>query len=197
MQLNAFWVSLGSSLGFSIFLALLFSLFRPYHNAIYAPKVKHADQKHAPPPMGKGILAWVPAVLRIHEETLADRIGLDAVVFLRCVKMLRNITLVMSIIGCGTLLAVNITQGSGNAPSGTSTFALMTPLYISSSAVWAQVVCAYTFDVVIMYFLWHNYRAILALRRRYFQSPDYQMSMHARTLMVRFTLFKCFLVSSH
>jgi calcium permeable stress-gated cation channel len=184
MQINAFWVSLGTSLGFSVLLALLFSLFRPYHNAIYAPRIKHADQKHAPPPVGKGFFAWIPPVLKIHEESLADQIGLDAVVFLRCAKMLRNTCLVLSIIGCGTLIAVNITQSTGAVAQGYTAFTLMTPLYISTDAVWAQVVCAYAFDFVIMFFLWQNYRAVLALRRRYFQSPEYQLSLHARTLMI-------------
>lgn len=166
-------------------LALLFSIFRPYHNAIYAPKVKHADQKHAPPPVGKGVFAWVPPVLSVKEENLADRIGLDAIVFLRCAKMMRNIFLVLSVIGCGILIAVNITQSNGSAVPGTSAFTLMTPLYILTEAVWAQVVCAYIFDIVIMFFLWHNSRQILALRRRFFDSSEYQMSLHARTLMVR------------
>lgn len=178
-------MSLGTSLGISAVLALLFSIFRPYHNAIYAPKVKHADQKHAPPPVGRGVFAWVPPVLSVQEKSLADRIGLDAIVFLRCAKMMRNIFLVLSVIGCGILIAVNMTQSNGSAVPGTSTFTLMTPLYILTEAVWAQVVCAYVFDIVIMFFLWQNYRQILALRRRYFDSSDYQMSLHARTLMVR------------
>lgn len=165
-------------------LALLFSLFRPYHNAIYAPKVKHADQKHAPPPVGKGIFAWVPPVLSMKEDSIADRIGLDAVVFLRSAKMLRNIFLVLSVIGCGILIAVNITLSNGSQVEGISAFTLMTPLYITTDAVWAQVVCAYVFDIVIMFFLWQSYRHVLALRRRYFDSPEYQKSLHARTLMV-------------
>lgn len=187
--MHAFWVSLATSIGITALLALLFSLFRPYHNAIYAPKVKHADQKHAPPPVGKGVFAWVPRVLTVKEEALADRLGLDAVVFLRCAKMMRNIFLVLSIFGCGILIAVNLTQSNASAVPGTSSFTLMTPMYILTEAVWAQVVFAYVFDLVIMFFLWRNYRFILALRRRYFQSTDYQMSLHARTLMVRMIHF--------
>jgi hypothetical protein len=105
--------------------------------------------------------------------------------------MMRNIFLILSIIGCGILIAVNLTQGNGSAVAGTSVFTLMTPLYILTEAVWAQVVCAYAFDIVIMFFLWQNYRHILALRRRYFDSSDYQMSLHARTLMVRSFLGFC------
>jgi hypothetical protein len=170
-------------------LALLFSVFRPHHNIIYAPKVKHADSKHAPPPVGKGVFAWIPPVLRTKEDVLADRIGLDGTLFLRFAKMCRNMFLVLSVVGCAVLIPINISQSGGAVTQGFSPFALMTPLYITTNAIWSQVVCAWAFDLVIIFFLWQNYRAVLRLRRRYFQSAEYQMSLHARTLMVSRALF--------
>lgn len=130
----------------------------------------------------------MPPVLKTKEETLADRIGLDAVVFLRVARMLRNMFIILSIIGCGVLIPINLLQSRGDE-DGDSTFARMTPLKIKPNAVWSQIVCAYAFDIIIMVFIWYNYRAVLALRRRHFQSPEYQMSLHARTLMVSFLLF--------
>ncbi|KAK5243385.1 hypothetical protein LTR16_007961, partial [Cryomyces antarcticus] len=101
--------------------------------------------------------------------------------------MCRNIFLVLTVIGCGVLIPVNIIGGSrmrsGN--SGITTFMKMTPQYMyGSSAFWAFVVCAYVFDAVIMYFLWSNYRAVTRLRRACFESPEYQASLHARTLLI-------------
>ncbi|KAH8694943.1 putative DUF221 domain protein [Talaromyces proteolyticus] len=183
-QVNAFWASLGTSIGISVVLALLFSLFRPHHNVIYAPKIKHADQKHAPPPVGKGLFAWVPPVIKTKEEAFTDRIGLDAAVFLRCARMMRNMFSIMAVIGCAVLIPVNLMQNNGSATTDTSAFTRMTPLQIKTEAAWSQVVCAYAFDFIVIAFLWYNYRAILKLRRRYFESAEYQMSLHARTLML-------------
>jgi Uncharacterized integral membrane protein len=60
----------------------------------------------------------------------------------------------------------------------------MTPLYVNAKSIWSQVACAWAFDGIIAFFLWRNYRAVRTLRRQYYQSSDYQRSMHARTLMI-------------
>ncbi|KAL2860611.1 hypothetical protein BJX68DRAFT_225739 [Aspergillus pseudodeflectus] len=181
-QTNAVWASLATSAAVAVLLALLFSLVRPRHTLVYAPKVKHADRKHAPPPVGKGFFAWIKPVIRTKEPDLVDCIGLDATIFIRFTKMCRNIFIFLSIIGCGVMIPLNLTQ-SQNTNNATA-FATMTPLYVKADAIWSQVVCAWCFDIIIAYFLWRNYRAVLVLRRRYFESSDYQRSLHARTLMI-------------
>ncbi|OQE94767.1 hypothetical protein PENNAL_c0003G07430 [Penicillium nalgiovense] len=183
---TAIWASLGTSIGITILLALLFSLVRPRHSLVYAPKVKHADLKHSPPPVGKGFFAWVKPVINTREAQLIETVGLDAAIFLRFTKMCRNIFIFLSIIGCLVMIPINVTQSqSPSDKSASSAFNLMTPLNITNPmAIWSQVVCAWAFDLIIVYFLWRNYRVVRNLRRQYFQSPEYQRSLHARTLMV-------------
>ncbi|KAJ5590779.1 hypothetical protein N7450_004751 [Penicillium hetheringtonii] len=183
---SALWASLGTSIGLSLLLALLFSLFRPRHSLVYAPKVKHADSKHAPPPIGKGFFSWVKPVIRTREPQLIETIGLDAALFLRFTKMCRNILIIMSIIGCLVMIPVNVTQSQDfQSKSDMSALNDMTPLHVlKANAMWSQVACAWVFDIIIAFFLWRNYRAVRALRRQYFQSSDYQRSLHARTLMI-------------
>lgn len=41
-----------------------------------------------------------------------EKIGLDAVIFLRFLRMVRNIFLVLSVFGCGILIPVNLIGGS-------------------------------------------------------------------------------------
>jgi hypothetical protein len=171
-------------LGVTLALALLFSLFRPRNSVVYAPKVKHADRKHAPPVVGKGIFAWLTPVWKTKESDLVDRIGLDATVFLRFTSMCRNIFLVLSVFGCSIMIPVNMAKGEISLSRGMSVFATMTPLYVFNRALWSHVACAWTFDVIVAFFMWRNYSAVRALRRQYFQSSEYQMSLHARTIMV-------------
>lgn len=182
--MNALSASLVTSVAAAVLLALLFSLFRPRHSVVYAPKTKHADHKHSPPPIGKGIFAWFKPVLRTKEPELIECIGLDATIFLRFTKMCRNIFIFMSIIGCSIMIPVNLTQSKGAVQQGFSAFAVMTPMYVSTMAVWSQVACAWAFNFIIVFFLWRNYKSIVRLRRNYFQSSDYQRSLHARTLMI-------------
>lgn len=85
------------------------------------------------------------------------------------------------------MIPVNLTQASlsSSDTSSASTFIDMTPLNVlNPTAMWSQVICAWIFDIIIAYFLWRNYRAVRAMRRQYFQSSDYQRSLHARTLMI-------------
>lgn len=136
--------------------------------------------------MGKGLFAWIKPVIKTREPQLIETVGLDAAVFLRFTKMCRNIMIILSIIGCLIMIPVNISQSQGNSfQASLSAFSTMTPLYVTNnSAIWSQVVCAWAFDIIIAYFLWRNYRAVRTLRRQYFESSDYQRSLHARTLMI-------------
>ncbi|KAJ5827134.1 hypothetical protein N7447_003897 [Penicillium robsamsonii] len=183
---TAIWASLGTSIGVTVLLALLFSLVRPRHSLVYAPKVKHADLKHTPPPVGKGFFAWVKPVINTREPQLIETVGLDAAIFLRFTKMCRNIFIFLSIIGCLVMIPVNITQSKNTTDSSASSaFNMMTPLNITNpTAIWSQVVCAWAFDLIVVFFLWRNYRVVRNLRRQYFQSSEYQRSLHARTLMI-------------
>ncbi|TPX19667.1 hypothetical protein DIZ76_017459 [Coccidioides immitis] len=184
-QERAFWASLGTSLGVTFGLALLFSLFRPRNSVVYAPKLKHADRKHAPPPLGKGMFAWITPIIKTKEGEMLDKVGLDATVFLRFTRMCRNIFLVLSLIGCAIMIPINVTGSGGHNIKGLSTFTTMTPMYVTDQKVlWGHIACAWGIDAIAAYFLWHNYRAMCRLRRQYFMSTDFQQSLHARTVMV-------------
>ncbi|KAF8865525.1 DUF221-domain-containing protein [Acephala macrosclerotiorum] len=179
---TSIYASLGTSIGFTFLLAVGFSLLRPYNSVVYSPKLKIADDKHAPPPMGRGILAWVGPVLKTTEQELVGLIGLDAVVFLRILRMCRNIFLVMTAIGCGILIPINLIHGQRF--KGQTSVSKVTPINTFDVPNYGMTVCAWFFNVVIAGFLWWNYKAILKLRRQYCDSPEYQASLHARTLMI-------------
>ena len=183
---NSVYASLGTSIGFTLLLAIGFSLLRPYNSVVYAPKLKVADDKHAPPPMGKGVFAWVGPVLKTTEQELVQQIGLDAVVFLRVLRMCRNIFVILAIVGCGILIPINLSKGQKF--STTNTITEVTPVNVYGSANWGMTICAWIFDIVLAGFLWWNYRVILRLRRQYYDSPEYYASLHARTLMVGFNI---------
>ncbi|PBP26828.1 DUF221 domain protein [Diplocarpon rosae] len=176
--------SLGTSIGFTVLLAIGFSALRPFNSIVYAPKLKIADERHAPPPLGKGIFSWVTPILKTKEQDLIVLIGLDAVVFLRILLMCRNIFLVMTIIGCAILIPINWTNSKGEAFKQATTLARVTPVNTFGNANWGMAICAWVFNIIIAGFLWWNYRVILRLRRQYYDSPEYRASLHARTLMI-------------
>ncbi|POS71283.1 DUF221 family protein, partial [Diaporthe helianthi] len=179
---SSVWASLASSLGVTAAVVLLFSFFRPYHTVVYAPKLKHADENRAPPPLGKGPFSWIPPLWQTSEKDVIRMAGLDAAIFLRFINMLRNMFVVMSVIGCAILVPVNYTQ-SIRFDSDTWLMRL-TPSNVWNTAQWATVLCAWLFNIVVLGLLWWNYRKVLQLRREYFESPEYQQSLHSRSLML-------------
>jgi hypothetical protein len=60
--------------------------------------------------------------------------------------------------------------------------------------MWAHVIVAWVFNFIIMYFLYTNYAAITTMRKNFFETPEYQASLHSRTLMVR-SMFGWLLIS--
>lgn len=183
---ESIWASIGTSIGFTLLLAIGFSLLRPYNSVVYAPKLKHADERHAPPPMGRGLFAWVGPVVKTTEQDLIVQIGLDATVFLRFTRMCRNIFTVLSVIGCAILLPTYLIGGRSfySKYQNVTLFAKLTPQFIWGQSNSTQCAVAWLFDITICGFLWWNYRAVLRLRRQYFESAEYHQGLHARTLMI-------------
>ncbi|KAL8989243.1 MAG: hypothetical protein Q9169_008401, partial [Polycauliona sp. 2 TL-2023] len=131
---DAFWASLGTSVLLMILLTLAFSFMRPRNTIVYAPKVKYADEKHSPPKLGKGLFEWVGPVSRAKEGMLVEKTGLDAAIFLRFTRMLRNIFLTLSVVGILVLLPANVVGSNKTAikaylKGGQSFFVTMTPQY--------------------------------------------------------------------
>ena len=93
------FASLATSIPLTFGMAILFCFLRPYNNVVYAPRARHADSKHAPPPVDKGLFGWIPPLFRTKEQDLVEKVGLDAAVFMRFVRMLRNLMTVLTIVG--------------------------------------------------------------------------------------------------
>ncbi|KAI0016168.1 putative DUF221 domain protein [Xylariomycetidae sp. FL0641] len=185
LSTKAFWSSLGYSLAAATLCFLFFLFLRPYNGTVYAPRLQQADGKHAPPPLEKGVLGWVQPLVKTKEQVLVDKIGVDGALFLRFTKMCRNILVVLSIIGCGVYIPLNLVQNAQNNNGAKSNvFMNLTPLGVWGEACWAHVIVSYAFDIVICFFVWRSYRVVTRLRRDYFESPEYQASLHSRTLMV-------------
>jgi len=89
-------------------LTILFCIVRPHNSVVYAPRAKYADSKHAPPPVQKGLFAWLKPLFRTKEPEMVERVGLDAVVFLRVSRMMAWMFMALSVLGVGILIPVNV-----------------------------------------------------------------------------------------
>ncbi|KAK6866055.1 hypothetical protein PG995_002583 [Apiospora arundinis] len=183
LTVNAVYSALATSLGLTLGIALFFSLIRPYHSVVYAPKLKHADEKHAPPPIGKGYFAWFTPLWKTNDKDMIQHAGMDATIFLRFTRMLRNIFGVLALLSCCVLLPINWTK---NVDQDDPSLLLirLTPIAVYGKNTWGIVIVGYLSNAIICGFLWWNYRKVLELRRYYFETDEYQHSLHSRTLML-------------
>ncbi|KAH7139423.1 hypothetical protein B0J11DRAFT_42884 [Dendryphion nanum] len=181
-------IAIVTALAITSAIFLVFLLIRPFNSTVYAPKLRHSDEKHRPPPMNKGLFAWVNPVFKYNEDEYVEKIGLDAAIFLRFARMCRNMFIALAIVGCAIILPVNITQSTnlqkGFTKKNLNPFFLMTPQSLFGEILWVFVAVAYLFDIIVCGFLWWTYRAVHRLRRKYLESPEYQNSLHSRTLMI-------------
>lgn len=150
---------------------------------MYAPKLKHADEKHAPPPLGRKVWSWIPPLWNTTEIEFIQVAGMDAAIFMRFICMLRNIFVVLSVFVLAILIPVNLAL-SDEIGKDRSWLLKLTPALLFGGGQWSQVAIAYILNIVVLFFLWWNYKKVLIMRRRYFDSEEYQNSLHSRTLMV-------------
>ncbi|KAJ6261388.1 hypothetical protein Dda_4058 [Drechslerella dactyloides] len=178
--------AVGTSFGIAFAIFVLFCLIRPHNAVVYAPRLKHTDAKHAPPPIDNGYFSWLIPVFKCREEDLWDKLGLDAIVFLRFLRLLRNLFAVLSLL-CLVMIVVNVgcsVKNKGELGKNPDPLIYTSPRAVHGECLAAHVIMAWVFNIITCLFIWRSYRALLNLKTRYFESSEYQASLQAKTLMV-------------
>ncbi|KAI8137874.1 hypothetical protein BJV82DRAFT_633604 [Fennellomyces sp. T-0311] len=195
LTLKAMGTQLGINLGISLLVMAGFSFLRPRHTLVYAPKYKFSKPDQRPPAIGTGWLSWVKPVLQADDEFLMDRIGFDAVLLLRFIRLIRRLLIVMSIIGICALIPVNIVAtyhtGDWPPPAGLDLLSISGINYISSSEddvaadtrwYWSPAAATWIFSILIAYFAYRASCDYIEMRQRYFRHPPNALS--ARSLLI-------------
>ncbi|KAA8633101.1 hypothetical protein SMACR_08580 [Sordaria macrospora] len=181
LSTSSIYAAIVSSFSITAAVALGFSLVRPLNTVVYAPKLKHADEKHAPPQLGKGIFSWIKPLWTTTEQDLVKLVGMDATIFMRFTRMCRNIFLSLAVLCCCIQIPINWYK---NASPESPWLQRVTPMNVWGKWQWATVVMSWVTTLIVCFFLWWNYRKVCQLRIQYLRSEEYQQSLHARTLML-------------
>lgn len=107
---TAIIAGLVTSIVISTIVFILFSVLRPRHKIVYAPRLKYASEKKAPPPIDDGVFSWLKPVYSYSDDALLEKIGLDAIVFLQFWRICRNIFICLGIGSCA-IIPFNIIVG--------------------------------------------------------------------------------------
>ncbi|KAF9586047.1 hypothetical protein BGW38_010178 [Lunasporangiospora selenospora] len=123
----------------------------------------------------------------MHANTGPHLLRLDAVVFIRFIRMCRHLFLVLAILGCGGLIPVNVIatiRGNGGvAPADKISMLTMSGIK-DILWIWAHTGAIWCFSLIMMAFIYHGYDTFLKFRIQYFESDSYQEDMASRTVML-------------
>ncbi|KAA8906920.1 hypothetical protein TRICI_005039 [Trichomonascus ciferrii] len=176
------------SLGGTVLLFGIFCVLRPRHNLLYAPKIRYSDEEKRPQPLGRGPFQWIRSVFWITEDTLIQKLGIDAAIFIRFIIMIRNMFLATALIGCAIGIPINVYYNLNSKDAGKITaadsFRLMTPSSLTGMPLAAHIVMAWVIDGIVLTFLYFNFKKVVEIRRSAFMSREYQNALFMRTLLV-------------
>jgi hypothetical protein len=172
--------------GVSFITVLVFNFLRPKNKIVYEPKVKYHVGDKPPPRISDSHLGWLPPLIRTKEPELVDKIGLDAVVFLRFLRMLRTLFTGVAILTAAVLLPINAVYNIKNVkPKKRDVLSMLTIRDVGGNLLFAHVAVTYVITLFLCYLIYFNWNHIIRLRKAWFRSPEYMQSFYSRTLAVR------------
>ncbi|KAH9920930.1 uncharacterized protein B0H18DRAFT_880648 [Fomitopsis serialis] len=164
---------------------IFFNVLRPRNKIVYEPKVKYHVGDKRPPRMSDSMLGWLPPVLHTKEPELVNKIGLDAAIYLRFLRMLRWLFTALTFICCAVLMPLDIVYNLQNIPTKSrDVLSILTIRDLSGWRLWIHVAIMYIVTGIVTAFVWYHWREVVRLRREWFRSPEYIQSFYARTLMI-------------
>ena len=152
--------------------------------AVYEPKTKyHANDKH-PPRISDSCCGWITPLLHTGEDRLNDQAGVDAVIFLRFMRLMRWLLTLTAICSCATLIPLDLIYTLSLKPTGYNILSAMTIQYVQGVRLYAHIGVVYCITLVLIGLVFHHWRMIQTLRAEWFRSSEYQRSFYARTLYI-------------
>ncbi|OAC98140.1 hypothetical protein MUCCIDRAFT_20417, partial [Mucor lusitanicus CBS 277.49] len=141
--------------------------------------------------------AWFRPVMHTPDSVLIEKIGFDATLFIQFIRMIRRMLYFMTFIGVCVTIPINIvaTSYTGEWPPspGVEFLSISTINYYDGKFhgsngdlnwYWCHAAGTWLYSLIIYVFLWKFYASYVQFRQQYFESDEYQKSMHARSLMV-------------
>ncbi|KAF9355163.1 hypothetical protein BGX26_006899 [Mortierella sp. AD094] len=129
---------------------------------LYSPRCRL--KVNPSPPMSMKFLGWIIPTIRIPEEFFIANVGLDAVMFLRFLRMCLQFCIFNGIVLGIILLPIHFTGGNGLSELPRMSIANVAD---DSDVLWAHVILTYVATISWMFLLFKNYWQWMDLRREY------------------------------
>ncbi|KAA1133062.1 hypothetical protein PGTUg99_006087 [Puccinia graminis f. sp. tritici] len=174
----------------SVGTVLAFSILRPKNKIVYMPRYKYSAEDKRPPKLEDGLFDWLKPLSKATENELLAQIGLDAVVFLRFLRMCRWMCSLLAMLACALLIPcdvfynLKIMDKSQQLSTSSNTLAMVSISNVRGSWLYVHVVYGYLVTFIVLYVIYVNYKTVVRLRWEWFRSPEYQNSIYSRSIMM-------------
>ncbi|KAI8989431.1 hypothetical protein BDB01DRAFT_848605 [Pilobolus umbonatus] len=184
--LKAIGIQLGINLGTAVVVMTGFTLLRPRHTLVYAPKSKFMKDERKPPNIeSNGWFSWIKPLRKTSDQELLQKIGCDALLFIRFIRLVRKLLLCMSIIGIGVLIPINIvaTKATGDWPPPPGDIQILSLSGINfqdgklrpdpdTNWYWSPFAATWCFSLMIAYFMYKASCDYIDMRQYYLRLPS-------------------------
>jgi hypothetical protein len=151
-------IALGTFLALALATLVGFEILRPKNKIVYEPKRKYAEiDGPAPPKLAYSIFGWIKPVWSYTEEDLLGIVGLDAVTFLRFIRMCCIITTALSVLLGATLFPVCLvynlrSERAAQYTQKATALSVITIAEMTGDYLWAPIIMSYFAVIVALYF---------------------------------------------
>ena len=175
---SQFVVSLVANVIVTTICLLLFSFLRPRLKRVYSPRLLLLDMMF---PLGKipnSCFAWVMPAFMANDDDVFYYAGIDALVYLRFMKLCLKISFIILPYGIAVLLPLNF---YGGEKLGELEQLSMSNISQGSPKLWAHLLGIWVYTLVICYFLLEEWK-VYGVYRQEFLAKGYQ---HQYVVLVR------------
>lgn len=174
-----------SSLVFNLVVAaaifIAFCILRSRFKRVYSPRTYAVSPEKRSPAISDGPLAWIFAVLSVSDEEIIKRVGLDTYMFLRYMRAMFIIFVVLSFLSAVTILPVNITGGGDAKGMDVLTMGNVKP---ESSKLWVHIVFFIVFVSWVLWVIFGELKIYTRLRIWWLTNPAHAEKVGASTVLV-------------
>lgn len=116
---------------------------------------------------------------------MLQEIGLDGTIFLRFVRTFRNLFATLAFVAVAILIPINISAAPSDSLTTIPFFLRISPRYLyGSTSLWAYVVIAYLFNVLVYIYISYQHRSIIQLKRDFYSTLWNDDRSEQRTVLV-------------
>ncbi|KAG0357759.1 hypothetical protein BC939DRAFT_439410 [Gamsiella multidivaricata] len=183
ISIKAFTSSLlfNGAIGIGVFVA--FCIVRHWSKKIYQPRTYLVTKDIRSPELPPGIFSWITASFKVKDTELLEKVGLDAYMFLRFLRMSA-----MFFGGCCVLsmpILIPLNMGDGIIKPGEGGLASMNIGNVKDSwRLWFHLTLTYIFTLAAILLLWREMREYTRRRHAYLMSEKHTKTPQSTTILI-------------